>query len=113
MKDAKGHGSDPRGSAAHQSGVEDIFAKSTRQYNEAEAITKGILAQPNPSAIFEKGDQKIVLSKSLDPRYDLRVTNFDKAGPVGHREYNKSDVGEITREIADAHIGGYTLRAKK
>lgn len=117
MKDALGHGSEKRG-AAHQAGVddisaEDIFARSIRQYNESEALAKSVLGQANPSAIFEKGDRKKVLSKSLDPRYELRVTDFDAAGPIGHREYHKADVRDITEEFNDARASGYTLRGKK
>ena len=119
MKDAKGHGSDPRG--AHSEGVnaigrlstEDFFAKSAADWDAAYEQAKQILSGSNPKAVFESGDRKMIVSKSLDPRYDFRVTNFDAKGPVGHREYNTGDIKDLAYEINDARIGGLKLRTKE
>jgi len=119
MKDAKGHGSNPRGvTPAHQSRIPklakdewaQILAETKTRMKQSEEYLADVLKTKR--AIFEKGERKLVISKSLDPNYDLRATDFDAQGPSGHREYKISETRGLKDEISQALAGGYTRRAK-
>jgi hypothetical protein len=120
MKDAKGHGSNPRGTlAAHQARIPkladdewaQILAETKTRIKQSEQYLADVLK--TKQAIFEKGDRKLVISKSLDANYDLRATDFDAQGPSGHREYKLSETRGLKDEISQALAGGYKLRPRK
>lgn len=123
MKDAKGHGSNKRG--AHSAGLiaavprvtkdefAQIVAESQARSREAGKLLNQLLATENKQAVFESGDRKVMISKSLDPAYDLRATNFDAKGPSGHREYKLTELKGLKDEIFQALVGGYKLRSLK
>lgn len=120
MKDARGHGSNPRGvPAAHQAKIPQlgndewaqILAETKTRMVQSEQYLTDVLR--TKQAIFEKGDRKLVISKSLDPNYDLRATDFDAQGPSGHREYKLAETRGLKDEISQALAGGYKLRPRK
>lgn len=121
MKDAKGHGSNP---GAHASGIvkavepkmtaagfAEMVAESRARSHEADRYLGEVLR--TNQAVFENGNRKMLISKSLDPNYDLRATDFDERGPSGHREYKRGDLRGLKDEIFQALAGGYKLKAKK
>jgi hypothetical protein len=120
MKDAKGHGSNARGTpATHQARIPqlgkdewaEILAETKVRMKQSAEYLADVLK--TKQAIFEKGDRKLVISKSLDPNYDLRATDFDAQGPSGHREYKLAETRGLKDEISQALAGGYKLRPRK
>lgn len=115
MKDAKGHGSDP---GAHSAGVTamsktafaDLLAQTRARIEESRGVVEQALAGGNPHLVMTNGSRKIALTKSLDPNYAYRVTNFDDQGPVGHREYGANSVHQVQSEISQALSSGYKVR---
>jgi len=65
------------------------------------------LQAKNRTGTFSNGERKMLVSPSLDPKYDMRVTDFDAKGPVGHREYSAGDKEGLRREVFQALAGGF------
>jgi hypothetical protein len=95
---------------------QNLLAESKAQSKLADDITAEVIASPNQHAVFVSSkdpSRKVLISRSLDPDYDLRVTNFDARGASGHREYKASDVAGLRSEVSIALGGGYQLTTLK
>lgn len=86
---------------------EAILAESKTRGQEANKILSDVLASPDQRAVFQSGNRRMSISKSLDPAYDLRVTHFDERGPSGHTEYKVGETRGLKDEIYRALVGGY------
>lgn len=81
MKDAKGHGSDPRGGAAHQEGVQQVGRPVAMQRRQYEAIAGAINRFPDASV---KGDLAQHFANALqgtNPNFD--AGKFKTAATTG------------------------------
>lgn len=80
--------------------VEDLKAlmAQIRQRNDAaEAMLKDALATSKKVVFVDPDGRKILVSPSLDPAYQWRITHFDADGtPSGHVEYQ-----ELTRNMSN------------
>ena len=105
-------GSEGGGPVAAGESFEQRVARHRAQRARASALVDHALSQARPSLILEKGDKTLVLSKGLG-EYPLRITDFDKNEPTGHRDYTEKDregVYSMDAEIDGALRDGFTVR---
>lgn len=90
-----------------------IVQESHERSIQADKILSDTLASRNNQTILESGNRRMMISRSLDPKYDLRATDFDEQGPSGHREYKRTELKGLKDEIFQALSGGYKLKGIK
>lgn len=86
-----------------------ILAEAKERNDTTEAHVNDVLGSKNNMAVYTHPDRpqrRVVVSRSLDARYGMRVTDFDEKGPIGHREYSTGDRRGLHSEISQALAGG-------
>ena len=104
MKDAKGHGSDPRG-GAHSSGVESVG----RQVTVSPKVLETIRNSPGGFSITPDGQQPTNGYMVSIPGHSQIVSESDLAGPRGKDimdSYAKTHSDALSQP--GAHFGGWT-----
>ena len=121
MKDAKGHGSNPRGT--HASAIDAaVPPKMTRAEFQAlvrksrddsamvDRITDKVIAAGTGEFNHPSGKMMLV-SGSFADKTGLRATSFGADGEaLGHREYPSYDKQGLRSEISMALSGGFKLK---
>jgi hypothetical protein len=92
MKDAKGHGSDPRGGIAHQTGV-DTVGKTTDWYARRDELA--------PEQVFVSHDGSMVKLDRTVPGDGTKWYVADWAGHSWSHEDSTIEPGELKDRIAD------------
>jgi hypothetical protein len=74
-----------------------LMARIRQQNDSAEMMLRDALSNSNRIVFVHPDGRKILVSRSLDPAYQWRVTHFDATGePSGHIEY-----GEFARNMSN------------
>jgi len=91
---------------------EEWKAKMRAEEAAAQKILDDALAQTPIRLELVKGDRTKLISANTTEGVPYRITDFDAAGPSGHREYKGTEKGvySLLAEVKDALREGYTVK---
>ncbi len=97
--------------AAKAAAFQALVAQQKVHYKIGEDLVRKTLTDKKPQLILELGDKKLLLSLGFeDSKY--RITDIDKDGPSGHRDYSdtENDIRQMAQEVNSALRRGFTVR---
>lgn len=81
MKDAKGHGSDARGAAAHQQGVESAFSVGESLSLYGHPFVPGSAMVPGPNAAIKSGPMDVLAANKTGITLKDRALSYTQKLP--------------------------------